>query len=291
MWKDRNGRTISTIGEPGFFTDLELSPTGERLAVTQQDPKTEYGDVWIIDLQRDVSTRFTDGSGDATGVIWSPDESRLVFSTADDAPPFLHTKDLTGGSAEVLLPSRGTLQAPLSWSPLENELLFADRNPETAWDIWVLRLDEPVSQEPFMKTPAREIYADFSPDGKWIAYSSNESGQNEVYVRPYRGRAEKQRVSTQGGIAPRWRADGRELFYVNLAGTLMAVPTTLEPSFAARTPVALFAMEGNPVDFKPFDVSADGQRFVVATTVPGEDAPPTVILDWPALLRRSRPGR
>jgi len=196
----------------------------------------------------------------------------------------MHIKDVTGGEAEVLLPSRGTMQAATSWSRDGRHILYADRDPNTDWDIWVLPLEGERKPIPYLQTPFMEFFATFSPDGDWVAYTSNESGQQEIYVQPFQGSGEKRRVSTDGGYLPRWRRDGKELFYLALDNRLMAVPVTSGASFTSGTPVALFPIEATTEMIRPYDVSADGQRFIVSTAIPGEADLPTVIIDWTAAL-------
>lgn len=286
QWKDRNGRTIKTIGQPDLYTGMSLSPDGTRLAVTKTDPAANAGDIWIIDLDRDLATRFTSGPEDETVAIWTPDGRSMTISAADNAPPFLHTKSLEDGEMEVLLPSTGTLQAPLSWSPDGRELLYVDRDPESDWDIWMLSFEGDRQPVPFLKTSFKEIYATFSSDGEWVAYTSDESGRIEVYVQRYKGKREKRRISTDGGFLPRWRGDVKELFYLSLDEQLMSVPVKPGPDLTSGSPETLFAIQNDPNAIFPYDVSSDGQRFIVLAPISGEDLPPTVILGWTALLSR-----
>jgi len=286
-WKDRNGRTLGQVGKPGPYQDLSLSPDDRNLAVSRVDSEDSAGDLWIIDLERDVTTRFTSGPDDDMGLLWSPDSRRIVFSSTDNVPPFLHIKNVAGGEPEVLLPSRGTLQVATGWSPDGRRILYGDRDPITGWDIWILPFEGERQPVPFLRTEFGEGFATFSPSGKWIAYASDESTRWEVYVRPLRDGSETRRVSTDGGYRPRWRHDGKELFYIDLDGRLMAVEVTSEATFTSGTPQALFSYDVPANIINPYDVTSDGQRFILATLIAGESRLPTVIIEWTALL----PGR
>lgn len=293
VWKDRNGRTLGLIAEPAYYRDLRLGPDAQRLAVSIIDPATNNGDIWIHDLERDIATRFTLGPTDDTCALWGLDGQMIVFSSADDAPPFLHQQSLAGGGAEVMIPSRGTLQAPLCWTSDGSGLLFNDRSPETGWDIWLLPQPDGIEPEPVLQTPDSELFADLSPNDRWLAYSSDESGQYEIYVRPYRRSGAKQRISTAGGLAPRWRSDGAELFYVDLAGLLVTTSITIDSTgrLIAGRPEPLFSMADNPLEFNPYDVTPDGERFVTAIAADGPAAVPTVMVNWTSLMSGSNRGR
>jgi dipeptidyl aminopeptidase/acylaminoacyl peptidase len=286
IWKDRNGRTVGRVGSPGAYTDVTLGPEGQKLAVTMYDPPAGTGNVWIIELDRDVATRFTSGVGDDMVALWSPDGRRIAFASARDAPPFMHVKSVTGGDEKVLLPSRGTMQAPNDWSPDGRNIIYSDRDPSTGWDLWVLPLDGEPDPVPFLRTPFHEWTASFSPDGALVAYASDESGRMEVYVTPFPGGGEKRRVSTGGGYLPYWRQDGNELFYLSLDNWLMAVPVNLEPSFEPEAPIALFSIEPAESAILPYDITPDGERFIFIAALPGEAITPTVVTGWSAWLSK-----
>jgi len=286
IWKDRNGRTVGRVGSPGAYTDVTLGPEGRQLAVALADPQSGRGDIWIIELDRDVPTRFTTGIGDDMVALWSPDGRRIAFSSARNAPPFMHVKDVTGGDEKVLLPSRGTLQAPNDWSPDGRNIIYSDRDPSTGWDLWILPLDGERDPVPFLRTPFDELTASFSPDGNLVAYASDESGRLEIYVTAFPGAGEKHRVSTGGGYLPYWRDDGNELFYLSLDNRLMAVPVRSAPSFEPEAPITLFSIEPGKNAFLPYDVTPDGERFIFISALPGEAITPTVVTGWSAQLPR-----
>ena len=286
IWKNRNGRTVGRVGSPGAYTDVTLGPEGREVAVALIDPQTGAGDIWIIELDRDVTTRFTSGAGDDVVALWSPDGRRIAFSSARDTPPFMHVKSVTGGDEKVLLPSRGTLQVPNDWSPDGRNIIYSDRDPSTDWDLWILPLDGERDPVPFLRTPFKELTASFSPDGNWVAYASDESGRLEVYVTPFPGAGERRRVSTGGGYLPYWRDDGNELFYFSLDNRLMAVPVSSGPRFEPEAPIALFSIEPAKNAYLPYDASPDGERFIFISALPGEAITPTVVTGWSALLPR-----
>ncbi len=285
VWRDRKGQEVGQVGEPDFYGGLSLSPDGKRLMVSLGDQQAGTRDLWLIELDRDVATRFTTDAMDVYGPVWSPDGSRLVFSMALDATPNLHVKPLSGGETKELLPSRGTMDYPSDWSPDGRFLLYTNRDPNTDLDLWTLPVAENREPVPFLITRFREFDARFSPDGRFVAFVSNESGESEVYVVPSGGTGEKRRVSTTGGRTPRWRSDGLELFYLSAANQLMAVPVKLEGGFEPGTPTALFTIEpGDPEGDVVYDVAADGRRFIINSALPGTDPAPTVVLDWTAEL-------
>jgi Tol biopolymer transport system component len=286
VWKDRKGAVVGQVGTPAEYGDLRLSPDGQKLAVPITDPQAGTTDLWLIELSRNLATRFTLEGADVYNPIWSPDGSRIVFSVPRHAPPFLHQKAVSGGEREVLLPSNGTMHVAFAWSPDGRFILYGERNPDTNWDLWVLPLDGERKPLPFLRTRFREGFATFSPDGRWVAFVSDESGRLEVYVQPFQRPGEKHRASTAGGSLPRWRRDGKELFYVSPDNQLMAVPVQLGASFESGTPKALFSIEASQGVEISYDVAADGQRFIINSPIPGTAAPPTVVLNWVAELPR-----
>jgi eukaryotic-like serine/threonine-protein kinase len=286
VWKDRKGAVVGQVGTPAEYGDLRLSPDGQKLVVPITDPQAGTTDLWLIELSRNLATRFTLEGADVYNPIWSPDGSRIVFSVPRHAPPFLHQKAVSGGEREVLLPSNGTMHVASAWSPDGRFILYGERNPDTNWDLWVLPLDGERKPLPFLRTRFREGFATFSPDGRWVAFVSDESGRLEVYVQPFQRPGEKHRASTAGGSLPRWRRDGKELFYVSPDNQLMAVPVQLGASFESGTPKALFSIEASQGVEISYDVAADGQRFIINSPIPGTAAPPTVVLNWVAELPR-----
>jgi serine/threonine-protein kinase len=253
--------------------------------------------LWVYDLARDTLTRLTFEGGDNEEAVWTPDGKRIAFESNRDGVPdriFWQLADSSGG-LERLTSGDGN-QAPSSWSADGQLLAFGEVNPRTRQDIWVFRLSDGKA-EPFLRTPFEEGGARFSPDGRWLAYVSNESGRPEVYVQPYPGPGGKWQISTDGGTEPVWNRNGRELFYRS-GNKMMAVETTMQPSFSAGKPRMLF--EGPyfttafPTMTVSYDVSADGQRFLVVkeTEAASRSAEQiNVVLNWFEELKRRVPTR
>jgi serine/threonine-protein kinase len=281
---DRDGRAAPLVEARAGYEYPAFAPDGRRLAVMIS---SESGsDIWIIDLGRGTRTRFTAGNTSAFPV-WAPDGSKMAFqSTAPgpwnlfwkpldgsaEAQPFLKVPDSSGApswpnTGANLLP--GTLptlsgagpQFPMSWSPDGSTLAFHERKPNGERDIWVVSPgSDPV---PFLITPFDERSPRFSPDGKWLAYVSDESGRNDVYVQPFPGPGPKWLVSTDGGIDPVWSKDGRELFY-RQDDQMMAVSVAPKGVFSAGRPQRLFEVHFDAGDNGPnYDVSPDGKGFVM----------------------------
>lgn len=288
-WRDRSGRSLGSIGAPGYYSSMALSPDDRQLAVVRREPLSTNGDIWIVDLERNVDRRITSDPGDAFHVLWSADGQGIVFANAVAAPPFLHQMDLGDQEAQVLLPSNGNLQLPQSLRSDGSELIFVDRDPKSGLDLWMLPMAAGAAPEPYLRTQADEFGASLSPDDAWIAYISNESGQSEVYVMSYEEKQNTQRISTEGGRTVRWKGDGTELYYLGLDNVIYSVVLEVVAGRATpRSPVPLFTLPRNTIDGNPFDVSRDGQRFVVGRPVVENDEGTHVVLNWAARLEGSR---
>jgi eukaryotic-like serine/threonine-protein kinase len=286
-WFDRAGKQIGLIGEADLYQRLHLSPDGKRIAVARIDRLNHTGDFWIYEIARHTWTRFTfhstPGGGFAT---WSADGRRIAYRYG--GPSYLFARASDGSGAEETLLQDGAL--PDSWSPDGRYLVYELPNLKTGKDLWVLPLfgdRKPIS---FLQTPFDEVAARISPDGRWMAYESNESGRWEIYVLPFLHPGPKLQVSSGGvteatvGVStgPKWSSDGKELFYVSADEKLMSVPVKLRPTFQMDTPHALFTL---PVGSE-YEPSPDRQRFLVlapSTTAP--PAPITVVLNWTTDLK------
>ena len=283
-WLDRKGTTVSTVGESGNIGNgLSLSPDDGRIAYQHREGQTE--DLWLLDVRRGVSTRFTTNATSNWRPTWAPDSSRIAFASLQGggfAGVFL--RRLVGAGAEESVVRPGV---PADWSRDGRFVLF-----ERGGDLWALpdlRSATPPSPLQLTRTPFREADVRFSPDGRWVAYSSDESGRSEVYVQafdvsasaPSFGAARTQ-VSTASATRPEWRGDGRELFYVSEDRQMMAVDIAGGQTPNVGTPRALFAMPSDT-----WDVTRDGQRFLFRLPVGGNVTPPyQVILNWQAGLPR-----
>jgi Tol biopolymer transport system component len=249
--------------------------------------------IWLLDLMRDTLTRFTfDGPTNETPV-WTPDGKRIVFTSSKEGPRNLFWQLADGSGGLERLTSEEQLHIAKSFSPDGQLLVFHASASGNQRDILVLRLSDRKA-EPFLGTPFNEGGARFSPDGRWVAYVSDESGRPEIYVQPYPGPGGKWQVSTDGGTEPAWNRNGRELFYRS-GNKMMAVETMTSPSFSAGKPRVLFEGEYAVTEYpqlgSDYDVSADGQRFLMvketARTVSNEQI--NVVLNWLEELKRRVP--
>jgi Tol biopolymer transport system component/DNA-binding winged helix-turn-helix (wHTH) protein len=286
-WYDRQGKVLGTAGEPGDYQGLVLSPDGTRVALSKRSGQAS--DIWLLDLSRDTSTRFTFGSEIVSDPVWSPDGSRIIFRSGNGLYQKLANsmKD-----AELLLKSREVQHAE-SWSRDGRFLLYDVSDPKMNGEIWVLPLEGDKKPVPFLVTEFSEGDASFSPDGHWVAYTSDESGHLEIYMRSFEMNSARTAVEASGkwqissgyGVDPRWRNDGRELYYRARDGQLMAVEIATNPQFRSGKPQALGFAAGTSSSFG-WDSTADGRRFLVAAPKTNGPEPYTVILNWQAGLKR-----
>jgi Tol biopolymer transport system component/predicted Ser/Thr protein kinase len=296
-WFDRSGNMLGSAGLEADYTDFRLSPDEKSLAASLVDPKTGTIDIWINDLKRNSMSRFTSGWEIAATPAWSSDGGRLMYRAAQfGLIRFFQRSAGGGGSEEPLLTFemvraaqiRSTNLIPTDWSPDGAHIIFSVPDPATGNDLWIVSLTGEKKAAKFLATPADEMHGNFSPDGKLVAYTSNESGKFGVYVETFPRSDRKWPVSTTGGYEPRWRADGREIYYLSEDRKLMAVPVGAGPSFGVpqvlfqtRTPAGVTT---NRMHYVP---SRDGKRFLVNTL--SGDPPPTpitVVLNWTAGLKK-----
>ena len=289
VWFDRRGQVLGIIS-PGDYADPELSPDGKRVAVCRDDPRTGTPDIWIMEISRGTQSRLTFHPRWEVYPVWSPDGSRIAFAWDKEGHTDIYLKAASGGVEELLLKERRATY-PLDWSRDGRLLLFSALDPKTGSDLWLLHLEGSRTQKPLLQTPFNEGEARISPDGRFFAYTSDESGRPEVYVRPLSSIAEQWQVSAQGGTKPEWRRDGKELFYLAEDRRLMSLELTDGSGFDRYAPRPLFQTRAPRVDFPGFHslyaVTPDGQRFLAVTEPEGRSSPPiTVVLDWAVELRR-----
>jgi Tol biopolymer transport system component len=289
LWFDRDGKELSAVGDPGDFGDMMLSPVADRLAYVLNDARAGRADIWIRDLARGASSRFTFDPATDVQPLWSPDGKTIVFSSDRGGQFDLYTKAAGGGGQEQLLFKSDELKFAYDWSRDGRYIAFQSRAKKTNWDIWVLPTFGDRKPILFLQTPFNETRPAFSPDGRWLAYQSNESGRPEVYVQNFPGPGGKWQVSTAGGIEPAWRADGKELFFGALDQKLMAVDIVPGETFVVGVPRALFLASVSPnrnvrSHYLP---SADGKRFLLLAPLGRESmVPTTVVVNWNAGLSR-----
>ncbi|MCA1660594.1 MAG: hypothetical protein LC642_08695, partial [Verrucomicrobiaceae bacterium] len=233
LWFDRGGKQIGSLGAAGLYFTLRLSPDETRAAVDLTDTQTGTEDIWLFDLSRGIPSRFTTDPANDSNPLWSPDGSRIVFTSNREGVRNLYQKIASGGGNEEVLLKSTEEKVPDDWSSDGQFIVYQTINRKTKWDFWVLPMSGDRQPFPFLQTEFNEQAAQFSPDGKWIAYSSDESGAPEVYVQTFPASGGRWRVSTDGGRQPRWRRDGRELFYITADGKLMAVDVKLGATFEA----------------------------------------------------------
>ena len=287
QWYDSGGRALGTLGAPGFYAAPRISPDGQKIAFALFEATGVQSDVWIMDLQYERTFRITQKSGRYFTPVWSRDSARLMFSCQPKGVQDLCVRSLRdGGDLELLLESPSWKTAG-SWMPDDQSVVFSEQDPETNEDLKVLSLGDKREVRVLLQTPFSEDYPHASPDGRWIAYITNETGRLEIAIRPASGSFEQWQVSTAGGSQPRWRGDGRELYYVSPDGFLMAVAIETQPVFRPASPRKLFRLPERPERDTPVfeDVTPDGKRFllnvpVVARSSVGFHA----IVNWRSLL-------
>jgi len=289
MWYDRAGKELGAAGEKvSNLLSVRFSPDGTRLATEAGDTQS---DIWIYDRTRQVNTRLTFPPGSSSSPVWSPDGKWIAYVGFRGGKVNLYRKPANGvGQEELLLEGDNTNRSPFDWSSDGKSLLFGVGDLSSTGKIWVLPLAGDRKPVLLTQTTFETLTARFSPDGHWVAYSSNESGRQEVYVMPFGGGTGKWQVSGTGGVQPLWRRDGKELFYWSADNTLMSVPITLKPGIAevgAAHPLFRF---NNPVGIvgivSPYDVTADGQRFALITMPQQASKPITLVTNWTAELKK-----
>jgi Tol biopolymer transport system component len=266
MWFDRNGRVLGgAVGEPGAYGNVSLAPSGKSVAVSITDIASENTDVWIYDLLRSSAKRLTFDPAIDRVPIWSPDAKRLVFTSNRQLNIDLYMKNADGTQEEKSVVTDDLNKYPNDWSRDGKYILYT-RGP----DLWLVTVPELKSSQ-YLKAVSVLRNGQFSPDGKWVAYASNESGKWEIYVTSFPEPRGKWQVSIGGGEQPRWRSDGKELFYLSSDNRMMAAPVTTGTNFDSGTPVALY--QANPReqvslnDVFVYDVRRDGQEFLINTKV------------------------
>jgi Tol biopolymer transport system component/predicted Ser/Thr protein kinase len=297
VWVSRNGTEQPLAAPASGYLFPRLSPDGRRVATVISEQESQ---IWLYDLSRETLTRFTFEGNLNNAPVWTPDGKRIAFQSNKEGPANLFWQLADGSGGLERLTTSEYLEAPMSWSPDGQLLAYLEINPSTQREIWVLRVGDPSAgtgqvrkAQPFLRTRFDEVEPRFSPDGRWLAYVSNESGRFEIYVQPYPGPGGKWQISTEGGIDPVWNPNGRELFYGS-GDKMMVVDIAAQPGFAAGKPRMLFEgrYERAPVPVANYDVSPDGQRFLMLKPSEQAQAAPTqinVVLNWFEELKQKVP--
>jgi eukaryotic-like serine/threonine-protein kinase len=279
-WVSRTGQVLETPGPFGAYRGFDVSPDGKRIAVHKHDSNS--GDIFVIEPRGSVTRLTFEASRHNSSPVWSPDGKWIVYSSLQKGKWGLYRKISDASGMEELLYDSELPKVPMSWSPDGKRLVFWVKDAKTGGDIWVLSLEGEKKAEPLIATPFNETHAQISPDGKWIAYTSNSTGRNEIYVQPFPSGAGQWQISNKGGDWPRWRRDSKELFYHSIAtsldspavvgpfanGPILSVPVsangaTLEPGSPKEVLRTLaLNIPHNGGDYQTWDVSADGERFL-----------------------------
>ena len=298
-WFDRSGKRLGAVGPPGVFMSASLSPDQTRVAVDRLDPQGGTTDVWLHELARGINTRFTFDPKNDYIPVWSPDGRWIAFSSLRDGADNLYKKISSGAGKDELLLKSPERKIATDWSSDGRFLAYQQLDPKKKWDLWILPLEGPegAAGKPmlYLQTEFNETYPTFSPNPegvregapRWIAYTSDESANQQVYVQPFPASGAKWQISSNGGSRPQWRRDGKELYYVAADRKLMAAGVEIGgATFQAGTPRPLFETRLGPLQF--FAAVADGQRFLMPAPVEEEisSTPATVVLNWTSGLRR-----
>lgn len=285
QWLDRNGRSVGVLGEPAEYVFSRISPDGRRVVTVRAGP----ADIWLLETTRGVASRLT-SHGIHISPLWSPDGRTIVFGTGTPFNLFRMSAD-GSGPEERIWPAE-TRQVPVDWTKDGRLILYYEVAPDTGSDLWTLDVTPDgkprpgAKPQPYIRAPYNQTAGRFSPDARWVAYQSDESGSWEVYVQSFPEAREKVRISTAGGRNPEWGPGGRELFYVSPDAKLMAVAMKLGAgSIEPSLPRELFALPRDTPGLGPFEATADGQRFLVQVTT-DKIEPLSVIVNWPALFNK-----
>ena len=282
MWRDREGNELGAVGEPASYDEVHLIPGGELAVVALEEAGAGTGDVWVVDLRRNLFSRFTFESGYEYGLTPSPDGNTLYFSSERGGAYTIVKKEIGGaGEGEVVFES-ATEMYPSSVSPDGENLFFFRGGETTNYDIWVLPLSGEAEAYPFIDTDFVEYTGMISPDGRWLAYGSDESGSPEIYVTAFPERGRKWQISTSGGQSPRWGAGGSEILYHATDGTLIAVAVESRAGgLLIGEAVPLFNTGVQPFGNHFWAISEDGERTLVLETMTEMDAPNlSVVINW-----------
>jgi dipeptidyl aminopeptidase/acylaminoacyl peptidase len=294
VWFDRSGKQLGKVSERERYSDPRLSPDGKRLAVTAGDPLTN---IWVFDLGRGTKTRLTFDDATHNFPAWSPDGSRVAFASfvgpaaGASIGGSLHAKPSngTGGDELVLAGEKGVGLAYPQWSPDGRYLLYERSAGPSGASVWAVPLSGdkkpiPVAQP---QSPQNNVFsARISPDGRWLAYTSNDSGRQEIYVAPFLGGGGRWQISTNGGDSTAWRRDGKELYYWANDQMLTAVEVDPQGSeFRVGAAKPLFRLS-SPALGMAYDVTPDGQRFLVNYLPEDTATPLTLVVNWPAELKK-----
>ncbi len=287
LWKDRGGQTIKSLDMVAGVSQHWLSPDEKRFVADRFDPQTGTYDLWLYDALGSNEQRFTIDPGNDITPVWSPDGNHIVWASDRDGGIWdLYQRAANRAGEETLLWKSEYVKFPTDWSRDGRFIIYRQPDPKTKDDLWALPItgSGAAKPSPIAQTDAGEIAGTLSTDGRWLAYASDQSGRYEIWAQSFPDGGGKRQVSTGGGNCPRWRQDGRELFYYAADGKLMAAPVRSGESLEVDAAIPLFEFRaGNLQTFAPYAVARDGQRFLINAVVETEpNAPLTVVVNWAA---------
>ncbi len=282
VWVDRNGKELSEVDKPGQYEATALSPDGARLAIEMRAARSGKNAVWIRDLARGVTSRLTFDDSSGSSPVWSPDGTRVLFSSDRSGTPSLFEKSAAGTGSDKEVWECGETLLANDWSR-DGKFLAVNRlTAKTSFDIWIVPMDGSGKPFAFVQSPFVDVLPVFSPDGRYVAYMSNETGRFEIYVQQFPGPGGKWQVSASGGLEPHWSADGKTVYFRSPDSKVMSVGVETGATFTAGVPQPLFGTLFQPGQKRnSFLVTPDGQKFLILASV-GKDriAPMTVVLNW-----------
>jgi serine/threonine protein kinase/Tol biopolymer transport system component len=285
VWLDRSGNTLDRLGEPAMIESFRISPDGEKVAFSIDDPQQESPNLWVYAARGNQKARLTFGPATAQNPVWAPDGNRIAFNSNLRGSPNLFTIPVTGVGRMELLLSSESYDVPTSWSPDGRYLAFMRRilSDKSHWEVFILPLSGDKKPYPLLESSYDQGNAAFSPDGKWLALESNETGRYEIYLVPFPQATSKLAVSTDGGRTPKWSPDGQELFYGGADGRLTVA--SLHPGNSGLQVTATHPLF--QYDSLDFDLSSDGKRFLTSRDAENQAlAPITLVTNWMAELKK-----
>lgn len=291
LWFDRDGKSAGRVGSPDRYIQPALSPDGKRIAVNIYTGSQGVGDIWVFDTTRGTNTRLTFGPANNGSAVWSSDGKTIYYASSTKGLPHISAKAADGsGSERVLLETPNVAEAPLAVSPDGRYLVYQrkDLAKDAGSHLWALPLSGDGKPIALLQDSNSEREGQISPDGKWMAYTSNESGRNEVYITPFPAGGAKWQVSKDGAVWPKWRGDGKEIYFLDGLDNVVAVDVM--PAGNAvnlGVPHILFQAIGVQRDYGAFDVTADGKKFLVNSGSLNQGSEPfTLVQNWPADLKK-----
>ena len=292
-WVDRSGKKLGTVGPVGTYGLRDISPDDQHVAATRYDEKTRKQDIWLSDLARGTETRFTVDPAEDSWPTWSPDGNRIVWLSDRSRKSGIYMKAANGSGQDELLFESDNQKFPMHWSPDGRFLLYREHDPQKGTDLWILPIEGEHKPYPWLSTQFDESsWHGFSPDGKWIAYSSTETGRSEIYIQAFvpgePASGAKWPISSGGGTMPIWRRDGRAMYYFDTKSKMMEVEVTLGSKIVAGVPKELFDIGPLRADMsRAWSMTGDGQRLLFVTRAEDADLSPfTVVLNWMAELKK-----